>query len=309
MAILEISQNIYYSNKEYVTVGEIANSLIALENIIKETPSVLEALFPDSSIMDVKVFVKELKSDSIFEDILVRFLFGDQKRLNEFIDNARERLGIKKAMENPKILSAVIAAMMLAGISYYLGKDVSSADAKNTIEANNNVVIQIGASELDMTADDFIRLVETAMGNKDKIAENASQFISPAKRDKRATITFQDDKDLVITSESIAATPTPEEIAESKPNELTQELSNVELQIRAIDLDSLKTGWGAVIPAVSEKRIKLNIDPTVDISKLVPNTTMRADITLVLKRNGDIVTPKLAFLRNIITNDKANTAK
>ncbi|CAK2844492.1 hypothetical protein VCRA219O19_20352 [Vibrio crassostreae] len=38
MQYQEVSQRIYYSNKEYVPVGEIARSLIAFESLVKQAP-------------------------------------------------------------------------------------------------------------------------------------------------------------------------------------------------------------------------------------------------------------------------------
>jgi hypothetical protein len=304
MLYREVSQKIYYSNEEYVPIGEIAHSLIALEALIKQAPDVLEALFPDSSIIIVDVFINELKSDSIWEDLVVKFIFGSQQRFDECIENTRQRIGMEEIMSNPKFLSAIIIAMILGGGAYYLGKSNSPADkkAKATIEANNNTIIQIGSGMVDMSAEEFTKLVITAIKNKDKLAKNAANIIKPAKRDNNASITFNEDPTLKITNDSVKAMPEYKSITE-EPEETIEDFPNITLEIRAIDLDSSKRGWAVVAPLLHKRRVKLQLDPSVKPSDLQNKASVNANVTVIWgvdTENKKI--PKLIFLREIINS-------
>jgi hypothetical protein len=304
MLYREVSQKIYYSNEEYVPIGEIAHSLIALEALIKQAPDVLEALFPDSSIIIVDVFINELKSDSIWEDLVVKFIFGSQQRFDECIENTRQRIGMEEIMSNPKFLSAIIIAMILGGGAYYLGKSNSPADkkAKATIEANNNTIIQIGSGMVDMSAEEFTTLVITAIKNKDKLAKNAANIIKPAKRDNNASITFNEDPTLKITNDSVKAMPEYKSITE-EPEETIEDFPNITLEIRAIDLDSSKRGWAVVAPLLHKRRVKLQLDPSVKPSDLQNKASVNANVTVIWgvdTENKKI--PKLIFLREIINS-------
>lgn len=42
-----IHQQLYYSNKNKASIKEIAEGLVALDSLIRQTSPVLEALFPD----------------------------------------------------------------------------------------------------------------------------------------------------------------------------------------------------------------------------------------------------------------------
>lgn len=71
-----IHQQIYYSNKKLIPIKDVAESLIALEAIYRQSPDILEAIFPNTEISSVEVYISELKSDSLWEDIVVKFLFS-----------------------------------------------------------------------------------------------------------------------------------------------------------------------------------------------------------------------------------------
>ncbi|WPC75906.1 hypothetical protein [Vibrio porteresiae] len=303
MQYQEVSQKVYYSNKEYVPIGEIAHSLIAFESLIKQAPEVLEALFPDLTIINVEVFIKELRSDSIWEDLVIKLIFGNQQRFDECIDNVRQKLGIEKIMENhPNFLSAVLIAMILAGGAYYLGKSSApdNKEAKETIEANNNTIIQIGAGMVDMTADEFTSIVISAIKDKEKLAKNSLNVVKPAKLDPNATISFNDDPNLKITSASIKAMPEYKSVSEQE-EELVEDFHDVRLELRAIDLDSTKHGWAVVAPSLYKKRVKLQLDPTIKPSDLKNKLSTNGNITVVwgFDKKGNRI-PKIIFLREII---------
>ncbi|WP_114765547.1 hypothetical protein [Vibrio rhodolitus] len=303
MQYQEVSQRIYYSNKEYVPVGEIARSLIAFESLVKQAPEVLEALFPDAKIIDVEVFIKELRSDSIWEDLVVKLIFGNQQRFDECIENTRQKLGIEQIMnKNPNFLSAVLVAMILSGGAYYLGRSSTSSDkeAKATVEANNNTIIQIGAGMVDMSAEEFTNIVISAIKDKEKLAENSLNVVKPAKLDPNATITFNEDSSIQISNASVRAMPeykSKPEVAE----DVIEDFHDVRLEIRAIDLDSTKRGWAVVAPSLHKRRVKLQLDPTIKPMDLKNKLSINGHITVVWGADSQgIKVPKLIFLREIL---------
>lgn len=297
---LTVHQQIYYSNKELVPIKDIAESLLALEAIIRQSPDVLEAMFPGTKIQSVEVYINELKSDSIWEDVIVKFIFGNQQKFDEFIANVRERIGMDNIMNNPQLLSSIILVMILSGGAYYLGKDKSSTpEQKATIEANNNTIIQIGAGMVELDADDFKAIIEGAIKDKDKLAKNAVKVVNPAKRDPNATITFNDNSDLRVSNESVKAMP--RSVQEPEEEEYVEDFKNIELEIRAIDLDSTKRGWAVVVPELHKRRVRLQLDPIVDPEDLLDKRKVNANVTVIFGHDKDYnKIPKLVFLREII---------
>lgn len=295
-----VSQQIYYSNKELVPIKEIAGSLEALDAVIRHSPEVLEALFPGTKIESVEVFIRELRSDSIWEDLVVKFVFGSQKKFDQLISNIRERVGMDNLMNNPQLLSAIILVLILSGGAYYLGKDQSAdPEQRATIEANNNTIINIGAGMMEMSAEEFKLLIDGAIKDKAKLAKDAIRMVKPAKRDPEASITFNDNAELQITSESVRAMP--RYISEPEEEEFIEDYSAIEMELRATDLDSTKRGWAVVVPELGDRRVRLQLDPTVSPEELYERRKFSGNATIIFGFDKDSKRiPKLVFLREVI---------
>lgn len=297
-----IRQVIYYSNKHPIPIREVADSLIALENIIRLSPAVLESMFSGTRVYGVEVYIDHLKSDSLLADIIVKFLFGSHEKLDECISNTRERLGMDKLMNNPQLLSAIILVMILTGGAYALGRITNATtEQKNAIEANNNTIIQIGAGLVDMEAEGFKAIIDSAIKDKDKkeLVKNVVNLIKPAKRDPQATITFNDNNELRISNESVKVIPSYAEEPVDEPD--VQDFENIELEIRATDLDSSKQGWRVKIPELYSKRIRTVLDSHVRPEELGNRRMLRANITVVFNYDrGANRIPKLVILREIV---------
>lgn len=179
---ITIHQEIYYSNKKLVPIKDVAESLLALEAIIRQSPDLLEAMFPGTEISFVEIYINELKSDSLWEDVVVKFIFKDQKNLDQFIANIRERVGMDNLTNNQHLLSIIIISLIFISVLYVLNKDQAALpEQKTTIEANNNTIIQIGAGMVDLSAQDFKAIIDSAIKDKNSLAKDAAKFVAPAK--------------------------------------------------------------------------------------------------------------------------------
>ncbi len=296
---ITISQQVYYSNKELVPLREIADSLIALESVIKQSPDVLERLFSGTKISGVEVFLNELRSDSIWEDVVIKFIFGSQAKLDQIITDARSKIGLELLSQKPKLLSAIILAMILSGGSYYVGKyRADSTEQKVTIEGNNNTVINIGADLLNMPTKEFRNAIDTAVKDKDKLARDAAKVILPAKRDMGAHIKFNNDEQLQVTNDTVKAIP--RHVIEPEPEEFIEEINNAEIIIRAADLDSFKRGWAVVVPSLSDRRVRLQLDSRIDTEFLMLHPHLKGNITVVMTYDNEKKKiPKLVFLKGL----------
>jgi hypothetical protein len=318
---LIIEQQLYYSNREIIPIGEIGEALLALDSVIHQSRPVLEHLFPGIKIQHIEVFLNELKSDSLYEDIVVKFIFGNQEKLDTIISNLREKVGMDKIADNRKVLAIIILALILAGGSYYFSKDKHcDSERQVVIQNNNNIVIEMGAKLFAITSEDFQDIIERNIKDKDKLSRDAVRIIKPAKRDDEASITLNNDESLRIQAETVRAMPSqardieneslriqaetvramPSQVRVIEDEEYPEDFDNVDIVIRAMDLDSIKKGWAAVIPSLWKNRIKLQLAPNIDSEYLMTHSQINGNVTVIFESNKEQnKKPKLIYLREI----------
>ena len=292
-----VNQQIYYSNKEWVPIGEIADSLLALEKLIKSSPDVIEQIFPGVLVQRVDVYINELRSDSIWEDLVVKFIFGSQENFDEQISNFRKKIGMEFLDKHPNVLGAIIGAMILgSGLAIYDSMQDKEPE-KATIEANNNTIINIGAGEIEFDADELKAIIKGAIAKNPEISEAAVDVVKPAKRDPEAQIVINNHEGLSISPGSITAMP--KEKPQEEETEVIEDFENLELEIRATDLDSTKRGWAAVPVDLTDKRVRLQLDPTIDPEELLKRRSVVGSATVIFLQKGEKKVPKLVFLRSV----------
>jgi len=291
------SHQIYYSTKNPIPISQVAESLLALERIIQRSPIVLEKLFDGVKIQKIHAYVERIESGSLTERIIVRFLFGSQEKFDDFVDKVSKGAGMEKLRETP-IFPIIIMGIVLSGAMIAHDNWGGPPENRTVIEANNNTIINLGAGMVDMDPVTFRAIVETAVSNRADLARDTVKIIRPAKSDKDSNIVFDDIPELTLASETIRAIPTY--LKDDISDESISDYEKVEIEIRAIDLDSLKRGWAVKIPAVHEKRIPLQIDKSIDPEILIGKKFFKGDVTVIFKKDAqgsDI--PEKGFLRRL----------
>lgn len=277
----ESVQSLYFSNKEHVPIEEIASSLLALKAILESTPEVLERIAPGLHIKNVDVFLKEIKSGSVLEDVIVRFFWGSQEKLMENVEGLRGDLHMESIMKNRRLVAAVVLALILTAGVYLLLKNRAPDEQRATVEANQNVIINIGAEMSGLTAESFKSIIEAAVSRNDQIPKDAVKIVRPAKREDGASITMNGDSSTSISSKTVKAMPSA--APDTDTPESIEDFTNVKIQIRATDLDSSKRGWAAVVPSLDSRRTKMHLDPHIKVSDLLGKTEVTGDITIVYR--------------------------
>ena len=300
---IEVRQQLYYSNKKIISVKEIAESLIALENLIQQSKSVVESIFPGTTISSIDVFISKLHSNSIWEDLIIKFIFGGQERFDQFITDFRNKIKMDVLIDHPFLFSVILGSLVLAGGGYYLIKHKPhDSVSQKILEVNNTLIVNVGAEYLKMDPKELQKLIVDSVKDKDKLASNAIKIVGPAKKDPNTTITFNNDERLRISSEFVSAMPNA--IPDDVDEEFIQEYQSLYMEVRAIDLDSTKRGWAVVVPNFGNKRIKMQIDSEINVEQMLERRHFYGDATVIFKISKDgIKQPVLVFLRKIIDKD------
>ncbi|MCY1396595.1 hypothetical protein D9M71_115730 [compost metagenome] len=291
--VYEASHEIYFSTKNEVPIADVVTSLLAFERIIKQSPQVLSAL-TGAEIEHIEVFVEELHSGSLDTKYLLKLFFKDEEELEKFLASIRDKLK-EHPMVRTTLLTAVIAGMVGYGL-YAAAKIVNSPEAAATIQANNNVIINIGAGEVDMTPEQFTAVVHAAIRDKKALAKDSVRFMAPARTDPDSQVEFDGNPNIVIPKETVRVAPSSIDVERDKHEEA---LPDVDLHIRATNLDSTTSGWAGLIPGIIDRRLPLELAEGVDPKDVASKFKVRADVTVIYEPKGKA--KKLTPVRIILT--------
>lgn len=291
-------QRLYYSNHDPLPIEDVADSLLAMKAIIEAAPGVLTELFPTVSIQGITIYVNEIKSGSLLEDLVVRFVWGNQSKLDSEVDNARSLLNVEKLLQNKPLLSCIVVALILGGGRYLLDKQNAPESQKAILQGNQNNVIIIGSKLTEGDPAVFQGIIDSVISKNPSLAKDAVKAVRPAKREDGATIEMEGNPEISISSAAVKAMPSM--APDDDPLEFVEDFKNFEVQIRATDLDNTKRGWAVIIPSVSEKRARLHLDSGVKPTDLQGKTKIRADVTVIFKLDEKGVRyPSLVLLRRM----------
>lgn len=302
---ISINQSVYYSNRHHLPVEDVAESLLALKGLIENIPDVLEKTIPGLCIRSTNIYINEITAGSLWEDFVVKFIWGTQESLDEDIASLRKSLKIDKLVEDKKLLSCILVSLILAGGISLLNKCNGSDDKKKTLEKNQEEVIRAGAEILNITPDEFKKVITNIADKNVKLQKNAAYAVKPAKNDNEASLTFGKELNIKIENSSVKAMPLPN--IDEEDEEIIEDRKAVEILIRATDLDSTKKGWAGVIEKISPRRTKIQLDPHIKPEDLLGKKSIHADITVIYKYNNKgVLYPALYFVREIAANPSIN---
>lgn len=285
---LDFRENFYYSTKKPVTVKEIIESLQGLEFVVKQTRGTLQKL-TDCKIDNVQLYVDELKSGSLIEDVIVRVFFGSEEEKNKFCEKIHEKIG------DGKMRNTIITAVLVGIIGYGIYLAIKPSDPNYVINANNNVIINIGDSP-KITNEKLTEIIRDSITNQKSLAQNTIKVLSPARTDESSSIQIGDMA--TIPASTIMKTPTELNL---QPLTDVVDYNDVPVIIRAMDLDKSNKGWGGIIVDKVDQRTKITFDPNIDINILAGRSSFMADVTVIktLTNKDNEYKPTEIFIRSI----------
>ena len=304
-----------YNFDDPLTVKELIASLDAYSKIATHSlPSVLSILH-EVNISRVEVFVEGLEEGCFEEHFLFKFFFEDKAEYDKCTAKFRgafhktlSTVGADKVFNTTvgQVTVGIVMIALISGATYHWA--TSSSSTANPaevlkIEANNNIIINIGAESYGTSPAEFLAIIRDAIqNNPKKMVHNAAAVLAPAKRRDGGTLDLGDEEvlaDIKITRDAIDAAP---ELFEYTPREHEETYKDAVLEIRATDRDSSNQGWAGSIPNVVNSRVKVVLADGINLEKLATQKLVRVD-AVVLYRIDDAKKkpiPKLITVTAII---------
>lgn len=295
---ISIPMSMYFDRTTPPTLQEVVDSLQGFDAIVKRFPKILSEL-TDLPVTSVSVNVNKIEIGSLYDDLIVKLFFGDQNQMDLFIKNIHDRF-----MNHKSIPYLVFFALLIYGASSVCNSLFAGSDSdvheeneiSNVVNSNNNIVVNMISAEVGKDPEAVRAIIERAIPRSDslKIAKESFKVFS-AFADSSA-IRFREFDGYRVPREFVGALPP---VSSVEAIEDMKDFEKVEVQIRAADMDSMKTGWGAKIPAVCDRRIRVKVSASVDASKITIGSSVSADVTVVYKSDGEDMVPSYAMIRKI----------
>ncbi|MNZ88171.1 hypothetical protein D3C78_1070540 [compost metagenome] len=110
---------------------------------------------------------------------------------------------------------------------------------------------------------------------------------------------FDGSDQIVFTKETVQAAPSNLDVVREQ---IEEPLPDVNLHIRATNLDSNTVGWAGLIPGIVDRRIPLEIADDVDPKDVAGKFKLRADVVVVYVPKGKAkkLTPSKIIVTGII---------
>lgn len=286
---LFIEHSITYSNNEPVPIEDVVASLQAMKRISKTfLPSTLSKL-TNSKIVGVEVLVDAFVYGSFKESFWLQLVFSSERSMKRFQKAFRQGdlaamykelpLGNKPVVKTLAV-SGVIAALISYGVVKYVASN-GTAEEKALVEANNNVVVMIGAEAYQQDPKAFQSVIEAiAAGRHKQLAEDAAKVLAPAHNEPGATV---DMGERLQVSNAVVQTM-PRDL-EFEAHETEQKFKNTKVDIRQTNRDSAAAGWRGKIAHVADEKVKLSFGDGVGIADLAGKLEVRADVTVRYRRS------------------------
>ena len=180
-------------------------------------------------------------------------------------------------------VTAVIGALVTVGAVYAISTKAPSNSSSSINIVNSNFVV-IGAESYQISPQRFAEVIEaTGAVDKKKLAQASTKILAPAKKEEGAVVELDGLKEMTVPNSTIVEMP---DEVDFQPYEIDQPHPDVDIEIRATDLDSSDKGWAAIIRGLVDRRVKLLLDDGVRTEALAGKFKVRADVSIKYKMSA-----------------------
>ncbi|WP_151963452.1 hypothetical protein [Acinetobacter oleivorans] len=294
--IVETEYHVYYSNKKYIPIDFVIDSLKAIESTLLKTPHFIEKAYPGVKVTHTEIFIEHLESGSLDLKFLLKQTLGEANysKVEKLGNDAKECLK-DIAKDNSVVRNIVVAgatAILSVGATLAVVNALGGLGGSNEPEKPSVVIVNNGIMNSNGTmilTGDEVKEVIDSLPQK-QIAKNAVDFVQPAKLENGAEITI-DSKDVKLEQvkfDDKFIETVPENYTPPTQDEREKKYTNIDAWVYASDQDNRNKGWAGLVPDIHDKRVNFILSDNVDPAQLhsYGKRKIRADIIVHEKYNS-----------------------
>lgn len=298
-----VAHEIIYTNTGQVTVSDVAASLLANEKLLRDTAQLLEDLYPGLKAEMSVNFRSATTSSPLKEYFILGLMMVYQKQLTEevppFIESMIGR-DIPDGMETTITLLLMAVAIFGIARAFDLFKTQKTGEPlPPSIQGDYNMIMNVAGDVIGVDREQIEQSLEKRHAGRKAIplAKRALQFIRPAKGEPGAGVEGGGTR---LSPETVRAAPGAADVEAADETEDQDPLLAQQVVIHATDLDSKKSGWACHLPGRWEKRLRMQLFPSVDASAIYGKREITADVILMSRadEDGEMI-PYLAIITRL----------
>jgi len=295
---INLSHGVTYQIRDNAPVSDVAASLLANEKLIYFAAEILEGCVEGLSVDVSKIKVKEVSNSSPLKELLafaivVKYQDDLDKEVPDLIRNLTG-LDVPDSYDSLVTVLVMIAAIYAVDGVY---RKIFPGKVPNALEAEYAKHTKAASDVMDISPEKVRASVDAKLGKKKlpSLIKAGIDFIRPSKREN-ATIEGLGGHE--IGSDAIREVP--RDVDFLIEDEASYTIENVTIDVHSQDRDYHRKGWAAVVKSVSDKRLKMDLIPSIDPDSLWGKTKIVGDIVVMQKKddNGDYV-PKSFYLTSV----------
>jgi hypothetical protein len=282
------THDVRYMVDREAAVRAIAQSLIANEDVLNHVPKVLNYVYPGLKIDSVEFrLFRVLQMSPLREEFKGSLYAQFQSSIEDVIGATGKITSVDALEKNKRAISSLIMLLILFGAAYYWLRD-SGQEPPPVINGDYNTIVSVVCGNLGCDREEIERAIERALSDRDRRAllRDAADFAAPAKGGGAVSVDGVGE----LSSETILAIPDREQIDVLEDEEFSETMKNVEIHVRAMDLDQARRGWAGLINLGNEqKRVRMVIVPGIDqgLTTKAYAGPIRADVEVFHRRGRD----------------------
>jgi hypothetical protein len=281
-----------YDTQGPVTAKMLAESLLGLEGVAKSSGFILKKLVPGLKLRDTEVLISSIELGSYKDNFIIRMVFGDGETAEKKIEDLRKTLRLDSM--TPKRLIVLVMLGVIIYVAYICG---SSKKVPPHVEESFAKI----SAEFNLNQQQLTDLIKSAIQD-DEVKKSVIRLVHPDGATNNGTIVIDGQHDLAVTSDVVKLIPS--KFVKADDTQKSDDLENVLMIVRAVDLDKANVGWAAVVPSVSTNRIQMQVLGDVDRNKIPVGKNFYGNVTVLYGAAKDGTVFPRRYILSAITPDK-----
>ncbi len=284
---IRVPFSIVYETDELVSLPEIIESLRGINEIGREVSALIEIMLDGVTVEALELSVIEISQKSPLTELLAASVaIALQPDLRKEIPGIFDSLtGSHAGHDYPAIITLLFSVVTIYGVHHALAA-LKGVYGNAHIQAKLDCVISDLANACGLSEEDIKRRLDRRFTPRRLRAAvfSALKVFLPSKNHHNAPMRIEP---ILFEKAVVAEVPSNAQMLDFDPSPTSRSLQKTSIEIHAQDLDRSKVGWAGIVRAVSSKRLRMELYPTIQPDKIYTKSHILGDIIVEFKIDAD----------------------